>query len=377
MTYATWAGPAVARFGAREATDLPFPAYPSGPSLRAVENQVSVSLQNRSLLSLTRHSPEEIGYLLDLAAELKAARAAGTERQHLRGKSVVLLFEKTSTRTRCAFEVAAAEQGAHAVYIDPTASQMGVKESIKDTARVLGRMFHGIEFRGHAQADLEELAEFAGVPVFNGLTDDWHPTQLLADALTMREHSPVPLSQTSFAYLGDARSNMGNTLLLLGAKVGMDVRIAAPQELWPSQHVVDLCRDVADHTGARITLTQDPVEAVRGARFVHTDVWVSMGEPDEAWDERVPQLTPYRVTAELMAATEVPDARFMHCLPAYHDAGAGVAASVMERHPALADGIEVTDEVFESPASVVFDQAENRLHTIKAVLVASLGGDAG
>ncbi|HLS40143.1 MAG TPA: ornithine carbamoyltransferase, partial [Ornithinicoccus sp.] len=274
----------------------------------------AVDLRGRSLLSLQHHTAEEITYLLDLAAELKAAKRAGTEEQRLRGRNIALIFEKTSTRTRCAFEVAAHDQGAHVTYLDPVSSQIGHKESIKDTARVLGRMFDAIEYRGSAQAVVEELAEHAGVPVYNGLTDDWHPTQMLADVLTMREHGGKPLAEVSYAYVGDARNNMGNSLLLVGAKLGMDVRIGAPRDLQPADDLVEQCRAIAADTGARLLLTEDPAEAVRGAGFVHTDVWVSMGEPVEAWEERIDRLMPYQVNADLMAATGNPDARFMHCL---------------------------------------------------------------
>jgi ornithine carbamoyltransferase len=332
----------------------------------------AVDLRGRSLLSLQHHTAEEITYLLDLAAELKAAKRAGTEEQRLRGRNIALIFEKTSTRTRCAFEVAAHDQGAHVTYLDPVSSQIGHKESIKDTARVLGRMFDAIEYRGSAQAVVEELAEHAGVPVYNGLTDDWHPTQMLADVLTMREHGGKPLAEVSYAYVGDARNNMGNSLLLVGAKLGMDVRIGAPADLQPDAALIERCREIAAETGARVTVTEDPQEAVRGVDFLHTDVWVSMGEPVEAWEERIGLLLPYQVNADLVAATGNADVRFMHCLPAFHDTNTAVGRQLVERHPELADGLEVTDEVFESPASVVFDQAENRMHTIKALMVATL-----
>lgn len=332
----------------------------------------AVDLRGRSLLSLQHHTAEEITYLLDLAAELKAAKRAGTEEQRLRGRNIALIFEKTSTRTRCAFEVAAHDQGAHVTYLDPVSSQIGHKESIKDTARVLGRMFDAIEYRGSAQAVVEELAEHAGVPVYNGLTDDWHPTQMLADVLTMREHGGKPLAEVSYAYVGDARNNMGNSLLLVGAKLGMDVRIGAPADLQPDAALIERCREIAAETGARVTVTEDPQEAVRGVDFLHTDVWVSMGEPVEAWEERIGLLLPYQVNADLMAATGNADVRFMHCLPAFHDTNTAGGRQLVERHPELADGLEVTDEVFESPASVVFDQAENRMHTIKALMVATL-----
>lgn len=329
-------------------------------------------LVGRSLLSLVEYSPDEIRSLLDLAAELKAARASGTETPTLTGRTIALVFEKTSTRTRSAFEVAAYHQGAQVTFLDGAASQIGHKESIKDSARVLGRMFDAIQYRGSDQRAVEELAAYAGVPVYNGLTDEWHPTQMLADMLTMREHSDKPLEHVSFAYVGDARFNMANSLLLVGAKLGMDVRIGAPVAYQPEQRIIDLCRQVADQTGARLTITDDPGEAVDGVDFVHTDVWVSMGEPAEVWDERITALTPYRVDADLMAKA-APGAKFMHCLPAFHDANTAVGAELVERWPELKEGTEVTDEVFESAVSVVFDQSENRLHSIKALLVATLG----
>ena len=333
---------------------------------------MAVNLRGRSLLSLVEETPAEVRHLVDLAHDLKRARVSGQERQLLRGKSVALIFEKTSTRTRCAFEVAAAEQGAMTTFLDPKTTQIGHKESIKDTARVLGRMYDAIQYRGSSQAKVEQLAEYAGVPVYNGLTDAWHPTQMLADALTMSEHTHKHRHEISFAYVGDARNNMGHSLLLLGAKLGMDVRIGAPQGFQPTADVVRLCEEVADETGARLTVTDDPREAVRGVDFVHTDVWVSMGEPVEAWDERIAKMLPYQVNADLMAATDNPETRFMHCLPAFHDTDTDVGKELMEAHPELENGLEVTDEVFESPASIVFDQAENRLHTIKALMVATL-----
>ncbi|MFN8196083.1 MAG: ornithine carbamoyltransferase [Nocardioidaceae bacterium] len=333
----------------------------------------SQTYRNRSLLSLVHHSAEDIHMLLDLSAELKKAKAEGTEQQRLRGKNIALIFEKTSTRTRCAFEVAAFDQGGHVTYIDPTSSQIGHKESMKDTARVLGRYYDGIEFRGKLQQHVEELAEFSGVPVFNGLTDDFHPTQMLADLLTMREHSTKPLSEVSFAYVGDGRNNMGNSLLLVGAKLGMDVRIGAPRELWPTDEHIALCRELAAESGATVTLTEDPREAVAGVDFVHTDVWVSMGEPVESWAERVDRLLPFQVNADLLAATGNSDVKFMHCLPAFHNSETKVGAEVAAAYPVLANGVEVTEDVFESPVNVAFDQAENRMHTIKAVMVAALG----
>jgi ornithine carbamoyltransferase len=334
---------------------------------------MAINLRGRSLLSLQHHTPAEIRYLLDLARDLKHAKTTGNERQMLRGKSVALIFEKTSTRTRCAFEVAAADQGASTTFLDPGSTQIGHKESIKDTARVLGRMYDAIEYRGSSQALVTELADHAGVPVYNGLTDDWHPTQMLADVLTMMEQVPKPLEDIAYAYVGDARNNMGNSLLLIGAKLGMDVRIGAPAAYQPAPELVQQCREVAAGTGARITITDDPREAVSGADAVHTDVWVSMGEPVEAWEERISALLPYQVNADLMAATGNPRAKFMHCLPAFHDTDTAVGHALVQQHPELAGGLEVTDEVFESSASVVFDQAENRLHTIKALMVATLG----
>ncbi|WP_027009927.1 ornithine carbamoyltransferase [Conchiformibius kuhniae] len=335
------------------------------------------SLYQRSLLSLRRHSAAEISYLIDLAAELKHAKREGREMPVLQGKNIALIFEKTSTRTRCAFEVAAYDQGANVTYIDPAASQIGHKESIKDTARVLGRMYDAIEYRGYAQTVVEELAQYAGVPVFNGLTDEFHPTQMLADVLTMREHAHgKALNQIRFAYVGDARNNMGNSLLLVAAKLGMDCRIAAPAALQPHAQWVAQCRDFARASGAKLLLTEDPAEAVRGADFVHTDVWVSMGEPPEAWSERIKLLMPYRVDAALMAAADNPQVKFMHCLPAFHNTETVLGRDIAKHYPHLADGIEVSEAVFESPYNIAFDQAENRLHTIKAVLVSSLGKTA-
>ncbi|CAM5545064.1 ornithine carbamoyltransferase [Streptomyces spiroverticillatus] len=328
------------------------------------------SLKGRHFLKEVDFSAAEFRGLIDLAAELKAARKNGTEVQWLRGRNIALIFEKTSTRTRCAFEVAAADQGASTTYLDPAGSQIGHKESPKDTARVLGRMFDGIEYRGDAQATVEELAEHAGVPVFNGLTDDWHPTQMLADVLTMTEHSDKPLERIAFAYLGDARFNMGNSYLVTGALLGMDVRIVAPRAYWPTEEVVDQARKLAEESGARITLTEEVEEGVRGADFVVTDVWVSMGEPKEVWAERIEALAPYAVTMDVLRATGNPDVKFLHCLPAFHDLGTKVGREIHEQYGLTS--LEVTDEVFESAHSVVFDEAENRLHTIKAVLVATL-----
>ena len=331
---------------------------------------MAVDLKGRHFLKELDFTPEEFRHLVELAAELKAAKKSGAEQRRLSGRNIALVFEKTSTRTRCAFEVAAADQGASTTYLDPLGSQIGHKESIKDTARVLGRMFDGIEYRGHGQAVVEELAAHAGVPVWNGLTDEWHPTQMLADVLTMTEHNPKPLSEISYAYLGDARYNMGNSLLVTGALLGMDVRIAAPESMWPEATVVARARELAVRTGARITLTEDIEEGVRGADHVHTDVWVSMGEPKEVWDERITLLKPYAVTAEVMRVTGNPRATFLHCLPAFHDLGTTVGRDIHARYGL--DYLEVSDEVFESDRSLVFDQAENRMHTIKAVLVATL-----
>ena len=329
-----------------------------------------MNLKNRHFLKLLDFTPAEIHYLLDLSAELKAAKKAGAEVPKLKGKNIALIFEKTSTRTRCAFEVAAIDQGAGVTYLEPTGSQIGHKESIKDTARVLGRMYDGIEYRGFGQAIVEELAAYAGVPVFNGLTNEFHPTQMLADVLTMREHSQKPLNEIAYAYVGDARSNMGNSLLLIGALLGMDVRIGAPKHLWPSESLIAKAHELAQTSGARVLLTDDPQAAVAGVDFIHTDVWVSMGEPEAAWQERIGLLKPYRVTPELMAASGKPQVKFMHCLPAFHNRETKVGEWIYQTFGL--DGVEVTEEVFESEASIVFDQAENRMHTIKAVLVALL-----
>ena len=330
-----------------------------------------MDLTGRDFLKEADFSPAELDGLLRLAAQLKADRRAGNEEQRLTGKQIALIFEKTSTRTRISFEVAIRDQGGSCTVLDPSSSQVGHKESIADTARVLSRIFDGIEYRGSAHANVEQLAHFSDVPVFNGLTDEWHPTQMLADFLTMREHAADPSAPLRYAYVGDARSNMGNSMLVMGAMMGADVRIVAPQALWPSGDVQELARDYAAQTGARITLTDDPVVGLPGAEFVHTDVWVSMGEPSEVWAERVSLLTPYRIDAALMALTGDPNAKFMHCLPAYHDQNTAVGRKVAAEF-GLVDGVEVTDEVFESRASIVFDQAENRMHTIKAVLVATM-----
>ncbi|MET9654100.1 ornithine carbamoyltransferase [Streptomyces sp. NPDC006460] len=335
---------------------------------------MATDLIGRPFLKELDFTAEEFRGLIGLAAELKAAKKAGAEVQRLRGRNIALIFEKTSTRTRCAFEVAAADQGASTTYLDPSGSQMGHKESVKDTARVLGRMFDAIEYRGDSQQAVEDLATHSGVPVYNGLTDDWHPTQMLADVLTMTEHSDKPLDAMAFAYLGDARFNMGNSYLITGALLGMDVRLVAPRAYWPAEEFVAKAHELAEVSGARITLTEDVAEGVRGADFVATDVWVSMGEPKEVWDERIAALSPYAVTMDVLNATGNPDVKFLHCLPAFHDLGTAVGRDIHARH-GLTE-LEVSDEVFESAHSVVFDEAENRMHTIKAVLVATLAGTA-
>ncbi|MEU8674830.1 ornithine carbamoyltransferase [Streptomyces sp. NPDC048560] len=335
---------------------------------------MATDLAGRHFLKELDFTAEEFRGLVALAAELKAAKKAGTEVRRLSGKNIALIFEKTSTRTRCAFEVAAADQGASTTYLDPSGSQMGHKESVKDTARVLGRMFDGIEYRGDSQQAVEELAAYGGVPVFNGLTDEWHPTQMLADVLTMTEHSAKPLDRMVFAYLGDARFNMGNSYLVTGALLGMDIRIVAPQAYWPTADVVAQARKLAEVSGATVTLTEDIAEGVGGADFVATDVWVSMGEPKEVWAERITALAPYSVTMDVLRATGNDDVKFLHCLPAFHDLGTKVGREIHAEY-GLTE-LEVTDEVFESPFSVVFDEAENRMHTIKAVLVATLAGPA-
>ncbi|RCW38639.1 ornithine carbamoyltransferase [Marinilabilia salmonicolor] len=332
---------------------------------------MAFNLKNRSFLKLLDFSPKEIHFLLDLAEQLKAAKYSGTEQQRLSGKNIALIFEKSSTRTRCAFEVAAHDQGAHVTYLGPSGSQIGHKESMKDTARVLGRMYDGIEYRGFGQQIVEELAEYSGVPVWNGLTNEFHPTQILADFLTMKEHSNVPLNQVSFAYLGDARNNMANSLLVGGAKMGMDVRIVGPESLQPDAELVAQCRQIAEETGAQITITDKVEEGVSGCDFLYTDVWVSMGEGDDAWKERIDLLKPYQINAKTMELTGNPSCRFLHCLPAFHNRETKVGEEIFQKFGL--DGLEVTEEVFESPASIVFDQAENRMHTIKAVMVATLG----
>ena len=312
----------------------------------------------------------EWGSLLELAAELKAAKKAGREEQRLVGKNIALIFEKTSTRTRCSFEVAAYDQGARVTYLDPSGSQMGHKESVADTARVLGRFYDGIEFRGKEQAHVETLAELSGVPVWNGLTDQWHPTQMLADQLTMIEHSGKPIQQIAFAYLGDARNNVANSLLISAALMGMDVRMVAPAQLQPETEIIDAAHDLAATSGARITITDDPTTGVAGVDFLYTDVWVSMGEPKEVWDERINLLRPYQINQALVHATGNPNVKFLHCLPAFHDRNTTVGQDIYTKTGM--DGLEVTDDVFESPLNAAFDQAENRMHTIKAVMVATL-----
>jgi ornithine carbamoyltransferase len=330
------------------------------------------NLRNRSFLKEIDFTARELEHLLKLAGALKTVKYAGTEVPRLNGKTIALIFEKTSTRTRSAFEVAAYDQGAHVTYLDPSGSQLGHKESIADTARVLGRMYDAIEFRGSAHSDVEELAANAGVPVYNGLTDEWHPTQMLADFLTMHEESHRPYDAITYTYMGDARSNMGRSLLVMGAIMGSDVRICAPEQLWPPSEVQALARERAEGSGAQITLTEDRTEALEGADFVHTDVWVSMGEPKEEWAKRVRLLAPYQVNADALKQTGNPRVKFMHCLPAFHDQNTAVGRDVME-HTDMTNGLEVTGEVFDSPFSVVFEQAENRLHTIKAILVATIG----
>jgi ornithine carbamoyltransferase len=331
----------------------------------------SSDMRGRHFLTFDDYSAEEILYLIDLAAELKAAKRDGREEQKLVGKEIALIFEKDSTRTRCAFEVAAYDQGANVTFIGPSGSHMGHKETVKDTARVLGRMYDAIEYRGFGENVADELAAWAGVPVYNGLTDEWHPTQILADFLTIRENVAKPLSGVAFCYLGDARFNMADTYLVGGAKLGMDVRIAAPKSLWPSEQFTTLAEEIAQETGAQITITEDVAEGVKGADVLFTDVWVSMGEPDEVWAERIALLRPYQVNAETVKLTGNPDVKFMHCLPAFHNTDTQVGKEIYEKFGL--EALEVTEEVFESPASLVWDEAENRMHTIKAVMVATLG----
>jgi ornithine carbamoyltransferase len=332
---------------------------------------MAFNLRNRSFVKLLDFTPGEIGFLLKLSADLKAAKYGGYEQPRLAGKNIALIFEKDSTRTRCAFEVAAFDQGAHVTYLGPTGSQIGHKESMKDTARVLGRMYDAIEYRGFAQATVEELAEHAGVPVYNGLTNEFHPTQVLCDLLTMQEHSDKPLGEIAYCFTGDAHNNMGNSLMVGGCKMGMDVRLCAPRSLWPADDLVEQCRAIAAETGARLTLTEDIAEGAAGADYLHTDVWVSMGEPKEVWKERIELLTPYRVTMDVMRSTGNPATRFMHCLPAFHNRETTIGEQTYEGFGI--DCMEVSEDVFESARSIVFTQAENRMHTIKAVMVATLG----
>ncbi|MBU1368348.1 MAG: ornithine carbamoyltransferase [Bacteroidetes bacterium] len=332
---------------------------------------MAFNLRNRNFLKLLDFTPQEIKFLLELSADLKKAKYAGTEQPRLNGKNIALIFEKASTRTRCAFEVAAYDQGARVTYLGPSGSQIGKKESMKDTARVLGRMYDGIEYRGFGQDIVEELGKYAGVPVWNGLTNEFHPTQILADFLTMMEHSDKPLHQVSFAYLGDARNNMGNSLMVGAAKMGMDFRAVAPKQSWPEENLVATCREIAAETGAKITLTESVDEGVKGVDFLYTDVWVSMGEPDNVWEERIKQMMPYQVNQAMLDKTGNPKVKFLHCLPAFHNRQTTIGEEIFQKFGI--EAMEVNDEVFESPASVVFDEAENRLHTIKAVMVATLG----
>ncbi|MBN2348835.1 MAG: ornithine carbamoyltransferase [Bacteroidales bacterium] len=328
------------------------------------------NLKNRSFLKLLDFSPREINYLIDLAADLKKAKYSGTEQQLLKRKNIALIFEKSSTRTRCAFEVAAHDQGAHVTYLGPSGSQIGQKESMKDTARVLGRMYDGIEYRGFGQNIVEELAAFAGVPVWNGLTDEFHPTQILADFLTIKEHIHKPLNEVSFCYLGDARNNMGNSLMVGAAKMGMDFRAAAPKECFPNETLVEECKSIANQTGAKILLSEDINEAVRNVDFLYTDVWVSMGEPDSVWESRIKLLKPFQVNNNVLKLTQNPDVKFLHCLPAFHNRETKVGNDIYKKFGL--EALEVTEEVFESEQSIVFDEAENRVHTIKAIMVATL-----
>ncbi|WP_436777111.1 ornithine carbamoyltransferase [Yinghuangia sp. YIM S09857] len=332
---------------------------------------MAFNLRHRNFLKELDFTPQEFRFLIDLAADLKAAKYAGIEQKRLKGKNIALIFEKTSTRTRCAFEVAAHDQGANVTYLDPTGSQIGHKESMKDTARVLGRMYDGIEYRGSKQEYVEELGKYAGVPVWNGLTDEWHPTQMLADMLTMKEHSDKPLHHVSFAYLGDARNNMGNSLMITAAMLGMDVRMVAPKTLWNDDAIIAKAKEIAAKTGATITHTEDVKAGVKGVDYLYTDVWVSMGEPKEVWDERIALLKPYQINMDVVKATENPKVKFMHCLPAFHNRHTKVGEDIYEKTGM--EALEVTDEVFEADFSIVFDEAENRLHTIKAIMVATLG----
>jgi ornithine carbamoyltransferase len=332
---------------------------------------MAFNLRNRNFTKLLDFGPKEIRFLLNLSADLKAAKYGGYEQPRLVGKNIALIFEKSSTRTRTSFEVAAYDQGAHVTYLGPSGSQIGHKESMKDTARVLGRIYDGIEYRGFAQTTVEELAEYAGVPVWNGLTNEFHPTQILADMLTMAEHSVKPLSDIAYCYLGDARNNMGNSLMVGGCKMGMDVRLCAPSNLWPNEDLIAQCREIAAETGAHLTLTHDVAEGVEGVDYVHTDVWVSMGEPKEVWADRIKLLKPFQVNMETLKLSGNPGVKFLHCLPAFHNRETTIGEEIYQEFGL--DGMEVTEDVFESEHTVVFDQAENRLHTIKAVMVATLG----
>lgn len=332
---------------------------------------MAYNLRNRNFLKLLDFTPKEIKFMLDLAAELKRAKYSGTEQPNLKGKNIALIFEKASTRTRCAFETAAYDQGAQVTYLGPTGSQIGKKESMKDTARVLGRMYDGIEYRGFGQVIVEELGKYAGVPVWNGLTNEFHPTQVMADLLTMMEYSDKPLHQVSFAFAGDARNNMGNSLMVGAAKMGMDFRAVAPKKFWHGQELVNQCLEIAKETGAKITLTNKVDEGVKGVDFIYTDVWVSMGEPEEAFKERIKLMMPYQVNASMMEKTGNPQVKFLHCLPAFHNRDTIIGEEIYKKFGV--EAMEVTDEVFESPSSVVFDEAENRVHTIKAIMVATLG----
>ena len=333
---------------------------------------MGIDLRGRSLLTLADVTREELFHLLDLAESLKAEKVQGEERQRLRGKNIALIFEKTSTRTRCAFEVAAYAQGAHVTYLDPSGSQMGHKESIKDTARVLGRMYDGIEYRGFGQERIETLARHAGVPVWNGLTDEYHPTQALGDFMTIGEQRPdSDLSEISFCYLGDARNNVANSLLLGASILGMDIRLAAPKSLWPSRALRDRAEGYAETSGARIAVTEEVEEAVRGVDFLYTDVWLSMGEPASRWAERIELLQPYQINSEVLDLTGSASVKCMHCLPAFHNRETSVGEEIYQKYGL--EGMEITEDVFESNSCIVFDQAENRVHTIKAVMVATLG----
>jgi ornithine carbamoyltransferase len=333
---------------------------------------MAFNLRNRSFLKELDFTPQELRFLLDLSLDLKKANYAGTEQQRLKGKKIVLIFEKASTRTRCAFETASYDQGAHVTYLEPTGSQMGSKESIRDTARVLGRMYDGIEYRGFAQTIVEELAKYARVPVWNGLTNEFHPTQILADLMTMMEHCDKPLSRMKFAYLGDARFNMGNSYLVAAAKMGMDFRAVSPKALQPNAKLVATAKAIARETGAKLTLTDDVAKGVKDCDFICTDVWVSMGEPPEVWKERIALLKPYQVNKAVMAKTGNPEVKFLHCLPSFHNRDTKIGEEIYQTYGL--EAMEVNDEVFESDASLVFDEAENRVHTIKAVMVATLGG---